>query len=91
MFDIEHFKRFNDRWGHDAGDEVLIRVAQTVSARLRRTDHVGRWSGEEFMALAASTAIQGAVRLAERLHCDGQLWRGRAQKGRAAPRSGQAR
>jgi two-component system, chemotaxis family, sensor kinase Cph1 len=67
MFDIDHFKHFNDTWGHDAGDEVLVQVARVVSTQLRNTDHVGRWGGEEFMVLAANTALKGAVRLAERL------------------------
>ena len=67
MFDIDHFKSFNDRWGHDAGDEVLMAVAGSVSAQLRNTDLAGRWGGEEFMVLATNTALEGATRLAERL------------------------
>lgn len=67
MFDIDHFKHFNDTWGHNAGDEVLVEVAQTVSTQLRDTDHVGRWGGEEFIVLAANTALEGATHLAERL------------------------
>ncbi len=67
MFDIDHFKHFNDNWGHEAGDEVLVEVAQTVSTQLRDTDHVGRWGGEEFIVLATNTALEGASNLAERL------------------------
>ncbi len=67
MFDIDHFKHFNDTWGHDAGDEVLVKVARTVSSQLRDTDHIGRWGGEEFIVLAANTGFEGAVHLAERL------------------------
>lgn len=67
MFDIDHFKRFNDTWGHDAGDQVLVAVARSVSTQLRDTDHVGRWGGEEFIVLAANTALEGATCLAERL------------------------
>lgn len=67
MFDIDHFKRFNDTWGHDAGDEVLVAVARSVSTQLRNTDHVGRWGGEEFMVLAANSGLEGATCLAERL------------------------
>lgn len=67
MFDIDHFKRFNDTRGHDAGDEVLVQVARTVSTQLRDTDRVGRWGGEEFVVLAANTAPDGAACLAERL------------------------
>ncbi|RFF29012.1 MULTISPECIES: sensor domain-containing diguanylate cyclase [unclassified Wenzhouxiangella] len=67
MFDIDHFKRFNDTWGHDAGDEVLKHVARSVSTQLRDTDHVGRWGGEEFIVLSANTGLEGATHLAERL------------------------
>ncbi len=67
MFDIDHFKYFNDTWGHDAGDEVLVRVARAVASQLRNTDHVGRWGGEEFIVLAANTGREGATCLAERL------------------------
>jgi len=67
MFDIDHFKHFNDTWGHDAGDEVLVEVARALSTLLRDTDHIGRWGGEEFIALAANTGYEGAVHLAERL------------------------
>lgn len=67
MFDIDHFKRFNDTWGHEAGDAVLVEAARAVSTQLRDTDHVGRWGGEEFMVLAANTGLEGASCLAERL------------------------
>lgn len=67
MFDIDHFKRFNDTWGHDAGDEVLVTVARTVSAFMRDADLAGRWGGEEFIVLATNTGLEGATQLAERL------------------------
>jgi chemotaxis family two-component system sensor kinase Cph1 len=67
MFDIDHFKRMNDTFGHDAGDEVLRQVARTVASQLRNTDVVSRWGGEEFIVLAANTGLAGATRLAERL------------------------
>ncbi|MGM0553689.1 MAG: diguanylate cyclase [Pseudomonadota bacterium] len=67
MFDIDHFKRFNDTWGHDAGDEVLVAVARCVSSYMRETDLAGRWGGEEFLVLADNTALEGATELAERL------------------------
>lgn len=51
MFDIDHFKAFNDTFGHPAGDKVIISVAKTVSAYLKRsTDFFGRYGGEEFVA-----------------------------------------
>lgn len=67
MFDIDHFKRFNDARGHDAGDEVLAQVARTVALQLRGTDHVSRWGGEEFIVLSVNTDLKGASCLAERL------------------------
>jgi diguanylate cyclase (GGDEF)-like protein len=67
MFDIDHFKRLNDTFGHDAGDEVLRQVAQAVAGQLRDTDFVSRWGGEEFIVLAANTGLAGASKLAERL------------------------
>ncbi|MGI5130618.1 GGDEF domain-containing protein [Pseudonocardia sp. CA-107938] len=51
VVDIDHFKRFNDRYGHLAGDEVLDRVAATVQSQLRAHDVVGRFGGEEFVVL----------------------------------------
>lgn len=51
MFDIDHFKAFNDTFGHPAGDKVIAAVAQTISSRLQRsTDFVARYGGEEFVA-----------------------------------------
>ena len=51
MFDLDHFKRINDSLGHDVGDEVLQRTAAIASAAIRDGDVVGRWGGEEFVAL----------------------------------------
>ena len=51
MFDIDHFKHINDRWGHDAGDRALIEVSHLVRVLLRQTDFFARWGGEEFLVL----------------------------------------
>ncbi|MFW5926874.1 MAG: diguanylate cyclase [Wenzhouxiangella sp.] len=67
MFDIDHFKHFNDTFGHDAGDQVLVRIAEVVAGKVREADRVGRWGGEEFMVLAGDTDPEGARRLAGRL------------------------
>ncbi len=67
MLDIDHFKRFNDTFGHDAGDDVLVRVAEAARNSLRATDHVGRWGGEEFVVLAPETSLDDGRLLAERL------------------------
>lgn len=51
LMDIDHFKQFNDTYGHAVGDEVLRIVAGTLRHSLRTTDFVGRWGGEEFLAV----------------------------------------
>jgi diguanylate cyclase (GGDEF)-like protein len=67
MVDIDHFKRFNDRFGHPAGDEVLRLVATTLANQLRRTDIVARIGGEEFAAILAEDDRQSIKVAAERL------------------------
>ena len=64
--DVDHFKAFNDYYGHPAGDDVLRRVAQTASRCLRRdSDHVARYGGEEFVVTLPDTDAQGALTVAE--------------------------
>ena len=67
LVDVDHFKRINDRFGHDRGDEVLRRVAAVVAANLRGSDVFGRWGGEEFLIACQGTRIRDATRLAEKL------------------------
>ena len=67
MIDVDHFKQVNDIHGHQVGDEVLCCVARTVSSALRAEDTVGRWGGEEFLALLPSTGSAGAHEVAQRL------------------------
>ena len=67
MIDVDHFKQVNDLFGHQVGDEVLCGVAQTVRSALRGGDTVGRWGGEEFLALLPSTDAVGAQEVAQRL------------------------
>jgi diguanylate cyclase (GGDEF)-like protein len=67
MFDLDHFKRVNDIHGHAKGDEVLATVAAVVQSVVRDSDFVGRYGGEEFVALLPDTARQGGVMLAEKL------------------------
>lgn len=66
-FDIDHFKRVNDSWGHAAGDVVLQRVAHACRAALRPGDSIGRTGGEEFTVLLPATAQAAALLVAERL------------------------
>ncbi len=65
--DIDHFKRVNDRYGHQAGDAVLVAVARAVRGVLRTTDSVGRMGGEEFCLLLPDTDLAGADQTAQRL------------------------
>jgi diguanylate cyclase (GGDEF)-like protein len=67
VIDIDHFKSVNDGHGHDAGDAVLREVADRLVRNVRLKDMVGRWGGEEFLAVLPNTATQGAAQLAERL------------------------
>ncbi|SDH69253.1 sensor domain-containing diguanylate cyclase [Roseospirillum parvum] len=67
MIDVDHFKRVNDRFGHPAGDQVLQEVAARLAERLRETDMLARWGGEEFLILLPGTDRDGARRLAETL------------------------
>jgi two-component system cell cycle response regulator len=65
--DIDRFKMVNDTYGHLVGDVVLRHVAQVLSTTVRVEDLVARFGGEEFVVIARSTGIAGAVQLAERL------------------------
>jgi len=67
MFDLDRFKSINDRFGHAAGDRVLKSVVSTFKERLRRTDCLARWGGEEFVILLPETGVEGAAVLAEEL------------------------
>ena len=70
MIDIDHFKRINDRYGHDAGDKVLTKIGAILRFSLRKPDMVGRWGGEEFLVVAPSSDAWAAEQLAERLRGD---------------------
>jgi diguanylate cyclase (GGDEF)-like protein len=67
VIDIDHFKAFNDEYGHAFGDDVLTTVAQTISNTVRRSDLLFRYGGEEFVVLASHTGEEGAMLLAERI------------------------
>src|SRR5690606_37200934 len=60
LIDIDHFKRINDTWGHDAGDDVLRTVAATIAAGIRDVDDAVRFGGEEFAVLLPSTGHAAA-------------------------------
>lgn len=65
MFDLDHFKAINDGYGHDTGDWVLKRVAETCKGHCRKIDHLGRLGGEEFAILLQGVDLRTATRLAE--------------------------
>jgi diguanylate cyclase (GGDEF)-like protein len=67
LFDIDHFKRVNDTYGHPIGDQVLRQVASIVKRSVRTTDLSGRYGGEEFGVLLIDTPSENALVLAERL------------------------
>jgi diguanylate cyclase (GGDEF)-like protein len=61
MLDIDNFKKANDEYGHLFGDEVLVKISNSIEGSLRKTDMVGRYGGEEFLVLFAHTGLKGAV------------------------------
>lgn len=67
MIDVDHFKRFNDQFGHELGDRVLRNVAQTLTHTVRSSDLVARYGGEEFTVVLPSTSIDIALERAEAL------------------------
>jgi len=67
MFDVDFFKKVNDTYGHPAGDQVLVRIARTVTGMIRTEDVFARYGGEEFALILRGVSVSGAAALAERL------------------------
>ena len=67
LFDLDRFKRVNDTYGHLAGDAVLKTFSELLTSKLRTSDLVGRYGGEEFLALLPETEVHAARELAERI------------------------
>ena len=67
MIDIDFFKKINDSYGHNLGDEVLVELCNLITKNLRKTDSFARWGGEEFVCLLPDTDAHGALTLAENI------------------------
>lgn len=67
MFDLDAFKKVNDRFGHAIGDEVLGRIGTAMQQCVRGDDTVGRWGGEEFLVICPDTSLEEGLQMAERL------------------------
>jgi len=67
LMDIDFFKKVNDTYGHQTGDEVLVQVASIINENTRLTDVSGRWGGEEFLVIAVQTELENACLLAEKI------------------------
>jgi diguanylate cyclase (GGDEF)-like protein len=67
LADVDFFKHINDEFGHEAGDQVLVRLAELMRQTLREVDVVARWGGEEFLALLPNADVSKAAAVAERL------------------------
>lgn len=67
LLDIDHFKRFNDKYGHHVGDDCLRAVARAISGTVRTTDIVARYGGEEIAIILPATAMAGATETAEKV------------------------
>jgi len=67
MIDIDFFKKINDKYGHDGGDEILTSVAHTIKSCVRNSDVVARYGGEEFVVALFGMGVEGAKRVANRI------------------------
>ncbi len=67
MIDLDYFKEINDRWGHEIGDQALVRCGAVLREEMRECDQAVRWGGEEFVVLARGMNREGALQLAQRL------------------------
>ncbi|MGB0834299.1 MAG: GGDEF domain-containing protein, partial [Psychrobium sp.] len=67
LIDVDHFKRVNDKYGHQSGDAVLIEITKRIRLIARDTDHLVRWGGEEFLLIVKESSIERAESIAERL------------------------
>ena len=67
ILDIDHFKGFNDQWGHELGNQALVHIAQMIGSAFRKLDLACRFGGEEFVVILPNTDLHQAMSVAERL------------------------
>ena len=67
LLDIDHFKKFNDTWGHELGNHALVHIARLIKIAVRKLDYACRYGGEEFVILLPNTDLRQAIHVAERL------------------------
>lgn len=67
LLDIDHFKKFNDQWGHEAGNHALIHASNLIRLAVRKLDYACRFGGEEFIILLPNTDLRQAITVADRL------------------------
>ncbi len=67
LIDLDHFKKINDKYGHNIGDRVLVRAASLIKRAIRKTDFACRWGGEEFVVLLGDCSLHQAHQIAEKI------------------------
>jgi len=70
LLDIDHFKKVNDKHGHDVGDTVLQELSSELTRIFRDSDHIARWGGEEFLVALTNTDLEAATEVLERLRSE---------------------
>mgnify|MGYP001043581313 CR=1 FL=1 len=68
LIDVDFFKKINDTYGHDKGDEVLISLSKALKSSCRETDILARWGGEEFLMVLYNSSVRGTAKFCESLH-----------------------
>lgn len=67
LLDVDYFKKLNDAYGHDSGDEVLKKIASTLKGYIRKNDCIGRWGGEEFLLILPNISLHEAYQLTNKI------------------------
>jgi diguanylate cyclase len=75
LIDLDDFKYVNDNYGHHVGDLVLAKVAKVLRTNMRAKDIVGRWGGDEFMAILPNTDLENAKKIVERIKFQIEKWK----------------